>query len=124
MTTSRDQWSLPDGTRDAAVARLEQEIAQLRQAVGSHAVVDQAIGVLIAIHRIPPHTGFEVLREVSQHRSPCRTARFRESARLARRSQQPWAAERFAAGAGLSWRLGSVCTNRSRPRCPIPRPGG
>ncbi|MFJ9025958.1 ANTAR domain-containing protein [Streptomyces sp. NPDC102259] len=67
MTTSRDQWSLPDGTRDAAVARLEQEIAQLRQAVGSHAVVDQALGVLIATHRIPPAVGFEVLREVSQH---------------------------------------------------------
>jgi hypothetical protein len=28
--------------------------------------VDQAIGVLVATHRIPPTAGFEVLREVSQ----------------------------------------------------------
>ncbi|MFD9318718.1 ANTAR domain-containing protein [Streptomyces sp. NPDC060053] len=35
--------------------------------VDSHAVVDQAIGVLVAVHRIPPAAGFEVLREVSQH---------------------------------------------------------
>ncbi|MGW6921977.1 ANTAR domain-containing protein [Streptomyces sp. NPDC054950] len=67
MTTSREQRPLPDGTRDAAVARLEQENAQLQYAVGSHAVVDQAIGVLVAVHRIPPRAGFEVLREVSQH---------------------------------------------------------
>ncbi|MDR6976014.1 hypothetical protein J2X68_002702 [Streptomyces sp. 3330] len=69
MTTSsrdRDQRRLPDGARKATVA-MEQENAQLRQAVVSHAVVDQAIGVLIAVHRIPPDAGFEVLREVSQH---------------------------------------------------------
>jgi hypothetical protein len=46
---------------------LEQENAQLRHAVESHATVDQAIGVLTAIHQLPPATGFEVLREVSQH---------------------------------------------------------
>ncbi|MGW0874171.1 ANTAR domain-containing protein [Streptomyces sp. NPDC002740] len=67
MTTSRAQRPLPNGTREAAVARLEQENAQLRHAVGSHATVDQALGVLAAIHRIPPAAGFEVLREVSQH---------------------------------------------------------
>jgi ANTAR domain len=67
MTTSRVQRSVPDGTRDATVARLEQENAQLRHAVDSHATIDQAIGVLIAAHRLPPTAGFEVLREVSQH---------------------------------------------------------
>ncbi|MER5201327.1 ANTAR domain-containing protein [Streptomyces sp. NPDC002755] len=67
MTASRAQRPLPNGMREAAVARLEQENAQLRYAVGSHAVVDQAIGVLVVIHRIPPAEGFEVLREVSQH---------------------------------------------------------
>jgi hypothetical protein len=67
MTTSREQKQLPDGTRDPAVTRLEQENAQLRQAVNSHAMVDQAIGVLAAVHRIAPAAGFEVLREVSQH---------------------------------------------------------
>ncbi|MET7651427.1 MULTISPECIES: ANTAR domain-containing protein [unclassified Streptomyces] len=66
-TSSRVPRHLPDSTRNATVACLEQENAQLRQAVGSHAVVDQAIGVLVAVHRIPPAAGFEVLREVSQH---------------------------------------------------------
>lgn len=67
MTTSRVPRPLPDGTRDdAANARLEEENAQLRHAVGSHATVDQAIGVLIAVHRLAPAVGFDVLREVSQ----------------------------------------------------------
>jgi hypothetical protein len=52
--------------RDDVVAQLEREIAQLRQAVDSHARVDQAIGVLVAVHRVAPAAGFEVLREVSQ----------------------------------------------------------
>jgi hypothetical protein len=30
-------------------------------------VVDQAVGVLIAVHGVAPAAGFEVLREVSQH---------------------------------------------------------
>lgn len=67
MTTSREQRTAPDGTHDATVARLEQENAQLRRAVDSHATVDQAIAVLVATHRLPPAAGFEVLREVSQH---------------------------------------------------------
>ncbi|MFF7237995.1 ANTAR domain-containing protein [Streptomyces collinus] len=65
MTTSRAP--RPPADRDAALGHLQQENAQLQQAIGSHARVDQAIGVLIAIHRIPPAVGFEVLREVSQH---------------------------------------------------------
>ncbi|MGW6924609.1 ANTAR domain-containing protein [Streptomyces sp. NPDC054950] len=69
MTTSRDQRFLPDGdgTLGATAEKLQQENAQLRQAVDSHAVVDQAIGVLVAVHRVVPGAGFEVLREVSQH---------------------------------------------------------
>jgi hypothetical protein len=68
MTTSRVPRPSLDGTRDdATTARLERENAQLRHAVDSHARVDQAIGVLIAIHRLAPAAGFEVLREVSQH---------------------------------------------------------
>ncbi|QJS99130.1 ANTAR domain-containing protein [Streptomyces asoensis] len=68
-TSSRVPRHLPDdGMRNAtAAACLEQENAQLRRAIGSHATVDQALGVLIATHRIPPAVGFEVLREVSQH---------------------------------------------------------
>ncbi|MFJ4356122.1 ANTAR domain-containing protein [Streptomyces massasporeus] len=67
MTTSRAQRSLPVDGRDDEVARLEQENAQLRQAVDSHARIDQAIGVLVAVYRLEPAAGFEVLREVSQH---------------------------------------------------------
>ncbi|WP_435279640.1 ANTAR domain-containing protein [Streptomyces sp. 1222.5] len=52
--------------RDARAARLEVELAQLRQAVASHAVIDQAIGVLICLHQISADTGFTVLRVASQ----------------------------------------------------------
>lgn len=40
---------------------------QLRQALASHAVVDQAIGVLVVLGQIHPEDGFTVLREISQH---------------------------------------------------------
>ncbi|MFF5650775.1 ANTAR domain-containing protein [Streptomyces collinus] len=66
MTTSRVPRSLIKSRDDAPSAGLEKENAQLRQAVTSHATVDQAIGVLLAVYRIPPTAGFEVLREVSQ----------------------------------------------------------
>ncbi|WP_078890521.1 ANTAR domain-containing protein [Streptomyces maremycinicus] len=68
-TSSRVPRHLPDeGPRNAAEAAcLKRENAQLRHAVVSHAKVDQALGVLVAAHRIAPDTGFEVLREVSQH---------------------------------------------------------
>ncbi|MFF7892547.1 ANTAR domain-containing protein [Streptomyces sp. NPDC007907] len=66
MTTSRAQRPLPVDGRDDVVGRLEWENAQLRRAVDSHATVDQAIGVLVAVHRLEPAAGFEVLREVSQ----------------------------------------------------------
>ncbi|MGW1863752.1 ANTAR domain-containing protein [Streptomyces collinus] len=53
-------------SRDEQVARLEEEVTQLRQAVTSHAVIDQAIGVLICQHQLNPADGFTVLRETSQ----------------------------------------------------------
>nr|WP_067045070.1 ANTAR domain-containing protein [Streptomyces sp. FXJ1.172]WEP00067.1 ANTAR domain-containing protein [Streptomyces sp. FXJ1.172] len=49
------------------VVQLRAENEQLQRAVVSHAVVDHAIGVLVAIGRISPRAGFTVLREVSQH---------------------------------------------------------
>ncbi|WP_327714542.1 ANTAR domain-containing protein [Streptomyces sp. NBC_00490] len=49
------------------VAQLRAENEQLHRAVASHAVVDQAIGVLVMMARISPEDGFTVLREVSQH---------------------------------------------------------
>ncbi|MEU6810053.1 ANTAR domain-containing protein [Streptomyces sp. NPDC046831] len=49
------------------VLQLEQEVAQLKEAVTSHAVVDQAIGMMVALGRIPPDEGWAVLKEISQH---------------------------------------------------------
>ncbi|MFH0517211.1 ANTAR domain-containing protein [Streptomyces sp. M41] len=49
------------------VAALEEELAQMRHAVVSHAVVDQAIGVVLAYGGVPPEDGWEILREISQH---------------------------------------------------------
>ncbi|MGW0424727.1 ANTAR domain-containing protein [Streptomyces sp. NPDC003015] len=67
MTTSSGKRHGTDGTRDATLVDLQREAAQLRQAISSHAVIDQAIGVLIAVHQLPQAAGFEVLSEVSQH---------------------------------------------------------
>ncbi|WP_329528852.1 ANTAR domain-containing protein [Streptomyces sp. NBC_01462] len=70
MTLPRDRCTQPcppEGEREGSLARLKAENAQLRQAVESHAAVDRAIGVLIALHRCSAVGGWEVLREVSQH---------------------------------------------------------
>lgn len=58
MTEQEDQVS--------KVAALEEELAQMRRALVSHAVVDQAIGVVLACGGVPPEEGWEILREVSQ----------------------------------------------------------
>ncbi|MBO1751682.1 GAF and ANTAR domain-containing protein [Actinotalea sp. BY-33] len=42
---------------------------QLRTALGSRAVIDQAIGVIMAQSRCGPEAAFEVLRTASQHRN-------------------------------------------------------
>jgi hypothetical protein len=46
---------------------LQEEVAQLKEAVASHAVVDQAIGMIVVLGRLTPDQGWEVLKEVSQH---------------------------------------------------------
>lgn len=46
---------------------LQAEVAQLKEAVTSHAVVDQAIGTVVALGRLTPDQGWAVLKEVSQH---------------------------------------------------------
>ncbi|MFE0509869.1 ANTAR domain-containing protein [Streptomyces sp. NPDC058964] len=46
---------------------LQAEVHQLKEAVVSHAVVDQAIGMVVALARVTPDEGWEVLKEVSQH---------------------------------------------------------
>ncbi|EFE71243.1 MULTISPECIES: ANTAR domain-containing protein [Streptomyces] len=55
-----------DGGSDR-ILQLEEEVQQLKDAVVSHAVVDQAIGMIVAIGRVSPDQGWTVLKEVSQH---------------------------------------------------------
>ncbi|MCN9242207.1 ANTAR domain-containing protein [Streptomyces sp. RY43-2] len=56
----------PTGREAERIFQLEEEVAQLKEAVTSHAVVDQAIGMLMALGHVTPDQGWEVLREVSQ----------------------------------------------------------
>lgn len=49
------------------ILELEEEVEQLREAVVSHAVVDQAIGMVVALGRVSPDQGWAVLKDVSQH---------------------------------------------------------
>ncbi|MEU6776700.1 ANTAR domain-containing protein [Streptomyces sp. NPDC046759] len=46
--------------------RLLTENEQLRRAVASHAVIDQAIGALVVLGRIAPDEAWRALRDVSQ----------------------------------------------------------
>ncbi|MEU6389067.1 ANTAR domain-containing protein [Streptomyces sp. NPDC046939] len=52
---------------ETRVAALEREVAQLREAVASHADVDRAVGVIVATARVSPVQAWDVLRKVSQH---------------------------------------------------------
>ncbi|MEU6553587.1 ANTAR domain-containing protein [Streptomyces sp. NPDC046915] len=60
-----------NGRQDEAdpdrVFALQEEVHQLKEAVTSHAVVDQAIGVMVGLGRVTPDQGWAVLKEVSQH---------------------------------------------------------
>ncbi|MVO88491.1 ANTAR domain-containing protein [Streptomyces sp. p1417] len=47
-------------------ARLEAEIARLRRALETNAILDQAVGVLVAAGRLTPEQGWEELRETSR----------------------------------------------------------
>jgi hypothetical protein len=49
------------------IFELQEEVHQLKEAVASHAVVDQAIGMIVALGRVTPDQGWAVLKEVSQH---------------------------------------------------------
>ncbi|MDF3301531.1 ANTAR domain-containing protein [Streptomyces sp. K1PA1] len=46
--------------------RLLEENAQLHRAVTSHAVVDQAIGAVVVMARVPPEEAWHILRDISQ----------------------------------------------------------
>ncbi|MGW4867159.1 ANTAR domain-containing protein [Streptomyces chartreusis] len=49
------------------IAALQREVDQLRHALVSHAVVDQAIGVLRAVHGLDGQESWDVLQRVSQN---------------------------------------------------------
>lgn len=49
------------------VFQLQEQVRQLKEAVVSHAVVDQAIGMIVVLGRVAPDQGWIILREVSQH---------------------------------------------------------
>jgi hypothetical protein len=51
----------------AEYERLVLENEQLRQAVTSHAVIDQAMGAVVVLGRVAPEEAWRVLRDVSQH---------------------------------------------------------
>ncbi|MFH9574637.1 ANTAR domain-containing protein [Streptomyces sp. NPDC017230] len=57
----------PDPTGSDQIFRLQEQVRQLKKAVVSHAVVDQAIGMIVALGRVTPDQGWIVLKEVSQH---------------------------------------------------------
>ncbi len=46
---------------------LQEEVEQLRRGLVSHAVVDQAIGVVVTVGRLRPEQGWAALKHVSQH---------------------------------------------------------
>ncbi|MFF4693978.1 ANTAR domain-containing protein [Streptomyces sp. NPDC001307] len=54
------------GVPRPTIGDLQEQIGNLEHALTSHAVVDQAIGVVIALTGLSPEEAFEALREVSQ----------------------------------------------------------
>ncbi|MDU0252228.1 ANTAR domain-containing protein [Streptomyces sp. PU10] len=72
MTTARPTGTRPGPRPDPdadsdQIFRLQEQVRQLKEAVVSHAVVDQAIGVIIVLGGVTPDEGWIVLKEVSQH---------------------------------------------------------
>ncbi|GGS77305.1 ANTAR domain-containing protein [Streptomyces cinerochromogenes] len=54
-------------TEHEQVKALRDEVDQLRQALVSHALVDQAIGVVITVGGLRREQGWEALKHMSQH---------------------------------------------------------
>jgi hypothetical protein len=57
----------PAPAPEDSVAMLQDEVGPLQQALLSHAVIDQATGIVMALGRIRPDQAWSVLQEVSQH---------------------------------------------------------
>lgn len=62
MTAGQDDL----GDEAGRIFELQEEVEQLKEAVASHAVVDQAIGIMVALGRVTPDEGWVVLKDVSQ----------------------------------------------------------
>ena len=58
---------MPTDGGSERIFELQEEVQQLKEAVVSHAVVDQAIGMVVVLGRVSPDQGWAVLKEVSQH---------------------------------------------------------
>ncbi|MFB8249855.1 ANTAR domain-containing protein [Streptomyces sp. NPDC001046] len=58
---------MPTDGGSERILQLQEEVQQLKEAVVSHAVVDQAIGMVVALGRVSPDQGWAVLKQVSQH---------------------------------------------------------
>ncbi|MGC2998712.1 ANTAR domain-containing protein [Streptomyces sp. G35A] len=65
-------------TPHSKIRHLETKVTQLEQAVESHAVIDQAIGVVVAVGRMTPAEAWDVLRETSM----CTNVKLRNVAEL------------------------------------------
>ncbi|MGW7066746.1 ANTAR domain-containing protein [Streptomyces sp. NPDC054855] len=64
-TRAATNTSAPEAGDNEGVLELQGEVQQLRQALGAHATVDQAIGVIIALGRLSPDAAWTVVRNVS-----------------------------------------------------------
>ncbi|MBW8698026.1 Nitrate regulatory protein [Streptomyces sp. MBT84] len=60
------------------IQQLQTKVAQLERAVHSHAVIDQAIGVVVAAERLTPAEAWDLLRETSM----CTNTKLRHVAEL------------------------------------------
>ncbi|NEY35107.1 ANTAR domain-containing protein [Streptomyces sp. PRKS01-65] len=59
--------AMPTDGRSEQIFELQEQVRQLKEAVVSHAVVDQAIGMIVALGRVAPDQAWAVLKQVSQH---------------------------------------------------------
>ncbi|HEX5567646.1 MAG TPA: ANTAR domain-containing protein [Streptomyces sp.] len=57
----------PSPRTTAELDRLRTEVAQLRRAIATRPLIDQARGMIMAFGRCTPQTSWEILVEVSQH---------------------------------------------------------
>ncbi|MDQ0584316.1 ANTAR domain-containing protein [Streptomyces rishiriensis] len=55
------------GDLAARIVDLQRDNDHLQTAIASHAVIDQAVGVIITLGGLRPQQGFDVLKDVSQH---------------------------------------------------------